>query len=138
MNDVEIKNFFDEVADGSALSVKFKKSLTPIEKLNLNEQEVIGKADVWLNVKAVRNLRSPYGVTTDEKGVLISMTKTVETYYVYEKIVNDEDKSAKENTLVKDEVICKTYDNSTSAISAIIKSIKKYCPERAHEFIEFS
>lgn len=138
MNDVEIKNFFDKVAGGSALSVKFKKSLTPIEKLNLNEQEVIGKADVWLNVKAVRNLRSPYGVTTDEKGVLISMTKIAETYYVYEKIVNDEYKSAKENTLVKDEVICKTYDNSTSVISAIIKSIKKYCPERAHEFIEFS
>ena len=136
MNDVEIKNFFDEIASGSGLSVKFKKSLTPIEKLNLNEQEVIEKADVWLNVKAVRNLSGPYGVATDEKGVLISMTKIAETYYVYEKIVNDEDKSTKENTLVKDEVICKTYDNSTSAIGAIIKSIKKYCPERANEFIE--
>ena len=136
MNDVEIKKFFDEVASGSGVSVKFKKSLTPIEKLNLNEQEVLGKADVWLNVKAVRNLRSPYGVTTDEKGVLISMTKIAETYYVYEKIVNDEDKSAKGNALLREEVICKTYGNSTSAIGAIIKSIKKYCPERAHEFIE--
>ena len=56
----------------------------------------------------------------------------------YEKIIQDKDKPIKGNALVKDEAISKIYDSSSSAMTHIIKSIKKYCPKRAHEFVIFS
>lgn len=106
--------------------------------MNLKDQKVLEEARAWLNLRAVRNTSGPYGERDDKKGVLISMTRTEETFHVYEKIVNEKDKPIKGDALIKDEVICKTYTNSASAMTAVIKSIKKYYPERAHEFIKFS
>lgn len=65
-------------------------------------------------------------------------TRIDQRFYVYEKIIQDKEKPIKGNALVKDEVISKIYDSSSSAMTHIIKSIKKYCPKRAHEFIIFS
>lgn len=106
--------------------------------MNLKDQEIIDNARGWLNLRAVRKTSGPYGERDDKQGVLISMTKLEQTFYVYEKIVNDKDKQVKGNTLIKNEVTCKTYLNSATALKHIIQSIKKYCPERAYEFIKFS
>ena len=138
MNAVEVMNFFDKVSNGTGLSVQFQESISPLNELNLKDQKVLEEARAWLNLRAVRNTSGPYGERDDKKGVLISMTRTEETFHVYEKIVNEKDKPIKGDALIKDEVICKTYTNSASAMTAVIKSIKKYCPERAHEFIKFS
>ena len=138
MNVVEVANFFDEVDNGSGLSVQFRKSISPLNELNLKDQKVLEEARAWLNLSAVRSTSGPYGGRNDEKGVLISMTKIGQEFYVYEKIVQDKDKPAQGHTLIKDEVVCKIYPNSASAMTPIIQSIKKYCPERAHEFIKFS
>ena len=137
MNTVDVANFFDNVSCGKEISIQFKKSITPLSELNLKDQKILDEAQAWLNLYAVR---AAYG-SEYRKGVLISMTKISETYYVYEKTVNNEDKSAKGNTLVKDEIICnicRTYSNSASAMSAIIKSLKKYGPDWIHEFVKFS
>jgi hypothetical protein len=137
MNTVDVANFFDNVSCGREISIQFKKSITPLSELNLKDQKILDEAQAWLNLYAVR---AAYG-SEYRKGVLISMTKISETYYVYEKTVNDEGKSAKGNTLVKDEIICnicRTYSNSASAMSAIIKSLKKYGPDWIHEFVKFS
>lgn len=136
MNNVDIENFFNKANSGDGLSVKFKRNLIPIKSLNINDQKTLENAKVWLNVRAIRE-SGPYN-EYPKKGVLISLTKISETYYVYEKIVNEEDKPVKGNSLVKDEVTCRTYISSFNTINDIIKSIKKYCPEKAHEFIELS
>lgn len=138
MNAVEVMNFFDKVSNGTGLSVQFQESISPLNELNLKDKEIIDNARGWLNLRVIRKTSGPYGERDDKKGVLISMTKLEKTFYVYEKIVNDKDKQVKGNTLTKDEVSCKTYLNSAIALKSIIQSIKKYCPERAHEFIKFS
>lgn len=134
MNTIDVANFFDNVSYGKEISVQFKKSITPLSELNLKDQKILDEARAWLNLYAVR---ASYG-SEYRKGALISMTRIDQNYYVYEKIVNDEDKQVNGNSLVKDEVICKTYDNSASAMSAIIKSLKKYGLDWIHEFIKFS
>lgn len=134
MNTVDVANFFDDVNCGKGISVQFEKSITPLSGLNLKDQKILDEARGWLNLHAVRAACG----SEERKGVLISMTKIAETYYVYEKNVNDEDKPTKGNTLVKDYVICKTYGNSASAMSAIIKSLKKYGSDWVQKFVKFS
>jgi hypothetical protein len=133
MNTVDVANFFDNVSYGKGLLVQFKKSITPLSELNLKDQKILDEAGAWLNLRAVTSY-----VGGHEKGVLISMSRIGQRFYVYEKIIQDKDRPEKGNTLVKDEVVCKTYESSSSAMAPIIKSIKKYCPDRAHEFIKFA
>nr|DAE74944.1 MAG TPA: hypothetical protein [Caudoviricetes sp.] len=132
MNTVDVANFFDNVSYGKGLLVQFQKSITPLSELNLKDQKILDEARAWLNLRAI----SAY--PGRDEGVLISMTKIGQRFYVYEKIIQDKDRPEKGNTLVKDEIVCKTYENSGSAMAPIIKSIKKYCPSRAHEFITFA
>ena len=136
MNTVDVANFFDDVSYGKGLLVQFQKSITPLSAEIIKDQKILDEARAWLNLKAVTN-PGPYN-EYGTNGVLISMTRIGQRFYVYEKIIQDKDKPIKGNALVKDEVICKTYESSSSAMTHIIKSIKKYCPKRAHEFIKFS
>lgn len=136
MNTVDVANFFDNVSCGKGLLVQFQKSIAPLNEAIIRDQKILDEARAWLNLKAVTN-PGPYN-EYGTNGILISMTRIGQRFYVYEKIIQDKDKPIKGNALVKDEVICKTYENSSSAMIHIIKSIKKYCPKRAHEFIKFS
>lgn len=136
MNTVDVANFFDDVNCGKGISVQFKKSITPLSESMVKDQKILDEAKAWLNLKAITNPGSynEYGTN----GILISMTRIGQRFYVYEKIIQDKDKPIKGNALVKDEAISKIYDSNSSAMTHIIKSIKKYCPKRAHEFIIFS
>lgn len=136
MNTVDVANFFDDVNCGKGISVQFKKSITPLSKSMVKDQKILDEAKAWLNLKAITN-PGPYN-EYGTNGILISMTRIGQRFYVYEKIIQDKDKPIKENALVKDEAISKIYDSNSSAMTHIIKSIKKYCPKRAHEFIIFS
>lgn len=126
--------FFDDVNCGKGISVQFKKSIAPLSESIVKDQKILDEAKAWFNLKAITN-PGPYNGTN---GILISMTRIGQRFYVYEKIIQDKDKPIKGNALVKDEAISKIYDSSSSAMTHIIKSIKKYCPKRAHEFIIFS
>lgn len=134
MNTVDVANFFDDVNCGKGISVQFKKSITPLSESMVKDQKILDEAKAWLNLKAITN-PGPYNGTN---GILISMTRIGQRFYVYEKIIQDKDKPIKGNALVKDEAISKIYDSNSSAMTHIIKSIKRYCPKRAHEFIIFS
>lgn len=136
MNTVDVANFFDDVNCGKGISVQFKKSITPLSKSMVKDQKILDEAKAWLNLKAITN-PGPYN-EYGTNGILISMTRIGQRFYVYEKIIQDKDKPIKGNALVKDESISKIYDSNSSAMTHIIKSIKKYCPKRAHEFITFS
>lgn len=136
MNTVDVANFFDDVNCGKGISVQFKKSITPLSKSMVKDQKILDEAKAWLNLKAITN-PGPYN-EYGTNGILISMTRIGQRFYVYEKIIQDKDKPIKGNALVKDEAISKIYDSNSSAMTHIIKSIKKYCPKRAHEFIIFS
>ena len=136
MNTVDVANFFDDVNCGKGISVQFKKSIAPLSESIVKDQKILDEAKAWLNLKAVTN-PGPYN-EYGTNGILISMTRIGQRFYVYEKIIQDKDKPIKGNALVKDEAISKIYDNSSSAMTHIIKSIKKYCPKRAHEFVIFS
>lgn len=135
MNTVDVANFFDDVNCGKGISVQFKKSITPLSKSMVKDQKILDEAKAWLNLKAITN-PGPYN-EYGTNGILISMTRISQRFYVYEKIIQDKDKPIKGNALVKDEAISKIYDSNSSAMTHIIKSIKKYCPKRAHEFIIF-
>ena len=135
MNTVDVANFFDDVNCGKGISVQFKKSITPLSKSMVKDQKILDEAKAWLNLKAITN-PGPYN-EYGTNGILISMTRMGQRFYVYEKIIQDKDKPIKGNALVKDEAISKIYDSNSSAMTHIIKSIKKYCPKRAHEFIIF-
>ena len=135
MNTVDVANFFDDVNCGKG-SVQFKKSITPLSESMVKDQKILDEAKAWLNLKAITN-PGPYN-EYGTNGILISMTRIGQRFYVYEKIIQDKDKPIKGNALVKDEAISKIYDSNSSAMTHIIKSIKKYCPKRAHEFIIFS
>lgn len=102
----------------------------------VKDQKILDEAKAWLNLKAITN-PGPYN-EYGTNGILISMTRIGQRFYVYEKIIQDKDKPIKGNALVKDEAISKIYDSNSSAMTHIIKFIKKYCPKRAHEFIIFS
>lgn len=136
MNTVDVANFFEGVNCGKGISVQFKKSIAPLSESIVNDQKILDEAKAWLNLKAVTN-PGPYN-EYGTNGILISMTRIGQRFYVYEKIIQDKDKPIKGNALVKDEAISKIYDSSSSAMTHIIKSIKKYCPKRAHEFVIFS
>lgn len=136
MNIVDVANFFDDVNCGKGISVQFKKSITPLSESMVKDQKILDEAKAWLNLKAITN-PGPYN-EYGTNGILISMTRIGQRFYVYEKIIQDKDKPIKGNALVKDEAISKIYDSNSSAMTHIIKSIKKYCPKRAHEFIIFS
>ena len=136
MNTVDVANFFDDVNCEKGISVQFKKSIAPLSESIVKDQKILDEAKAWLNLKAVTN-PGPYN-EYGTNGILISMTRIDQRFYVYEKIIQDKDKPIKGNALVKDEAISKIYDSSSSAMTHIIKSIKKYCPKRAHEFIIFS
>lgn len=136
MNTVDVANFFDDVNCGKGISVQFKKSITPLSESMVKDQKILDEAKSWLNLKAITN-PGPYN-EYGTNGILISMTRIGQRFYVYEKIIQDKDKPIKGNALVKDEAISKIYDSNSSAMTHIIKSIKKYCPKRAHEFIIFS
>lgn len=136
MNTVDVANFFDDVNCGKGISVQFKKSITPLSKSMVKDQKILDEAKAWLNLKAITN-PGPYN-EYGTNGILISMTRIGQRFYVYEKIIQDKDKPIKGNALVKDEAISKIYDSNSSAMTHIIKSIKKYCPKKAHEFIIFS
>ena len=136
MNTVDVANFFDDVNCGKGISVQFKKSITPLSESMVKDQKILDEAKAWLNLKAITN-PGPYN-EYGTNGILISMTRIGQRFYVYEKIIQDKDKPIKGNALVKDEAIRKIYDSNSSAMTHIIKSIKKYCPKRAHEFIIFS
>lgn len=136
MNTVDVANFFDDVNCGKGISVQFKKSITPLSKSMVKDQKILDEAKAWLKLKAITN-PGPYN-EYGTNGILISMTRIGQRFYVYEKIIQDKDKPIKGNALVKDEAISKIYDSNSSAMTHIIKSIKKYCPKRAHEFIIFS
>lgn len=136
MNTVDVANFFDDINCGKGISVQFKKSIIPLSESMVKDQKILDEAKAWLNLKAITN-PGPYN-EYGTNGILISMTRIGQRFYVYEKIIQDKDKPIKGNALVKDEVISKIYDNNSSAMTHIIKSIKKYCPKRAHEFIIFS
>lgn len=136
MNTVDVANFFDDVNCGKGISVQFKKSIAPLSESIVKDQKILDEAKAWLNLKAVTN-PGPYN-EYGTNGILISMTRIGQRFYVYEKIIQDKDKPIKGNALVKDEAISKIYDSSSSAMTHIIKSIKKYCPKRAYEFIIFS
>lgn len=113
-----------------------KKSIAPLSESIVKDQKILDEAKAWLNLKAVTT-PGPYN-EYGTNGILISMTRIGQRFYVYEKIIQDKDKPIKGNALVKDEAISKIYDSSSSAMTHIIKSIKKYCPKRAHEFVIFS
>lgn len=136
MNTVDVANFFDDVNCGKDISVQFKKSIIPLSESMVKDQKILDEAKAWLNLKAITN-PGPYN-EYGTNGILISMTRIGQRFYVYEKIIQDKDKPIKGNALVKDEAISKIYDSNSSAMTHIIKSIKKYCPKRAHEFIIFS
>ena len=136
MNTVDVANFFDDVNCGKGISVQFKKSINPLSESMVKDQKILDEAKAWLNLKAITN-PGPYN-EYGTNGILISMTRIGQRFYVYEKIIQDKDKPIKGNALVKDEAISKIYDSNSSAMTHIIKSIKKYCPKRAHEFIIFS
>lgn len=136
MNTVDVANFFDDINCGKGISVQFEKSFTPLNKSMVKDQKILDEAKAWLNLKAITN-PGPYN-EYGTNGILISMTRIGQRFYVYEKIIQDKDKPIKGNALVKDEAISKIYDSNSSAMTHIIKSIKKYCPKRAHEFIIFS
>ncbi len=136
MNTVDVANFFDAVSCCKGISVQFKKSIVPLSESIVKDQKILDEAKAWLNLKAVTN-PGPYN-EYGTNGILISMTRIGQRFYVYEKIIQDKDKPIKGNALVKDEAISKIYDSSSSAMTHIIKSIKKYCPKRAHEFVIFS
>ena len=136
MNTVDVTNFFDDVNCGKGISVQFKKSIAPLSESIVKDQKILDEAKAWLNLKAVTN-PGPYN-EYGTNGILISMTRIDQRFYVYEKIIQDKEKPIKGNALVKDEVISKIYYSSSSAMTYIIKSIKKHCPKRAHEFIIFS
>lgn len=133
MNTVDVANFFDDVNCGKGISVQFKKSITPLSESMVKDQKILDEAKAWLNLTNP----GPYN-EYGTNGILISMTRIGQRFYVYEKIIQDKDKPIKGNALVKDEAISKIYDSNSSAMTHIIKSIKKYCPKRAHEFIIFS
>lgn len=136
MNTVDVANFFDDANCGKGISVQFKKSIAPLSESIVKDQKILDEAKAWLNLKAVTN-PGPYN-EYGTNGILISMTRIGQRFYVYEKIIQDKDKPIKGNALVKDKAISKIYDSSSSAMTHIIKSIKKYCPKRAHEFVIFS
>ena len=136
MNTVDVANFFDDVNCGKGISVQFKKSINPLSESMVKDQKILDEAKAWLNLRAITN-PGPYN-EYGTNGILISMTRIGQRFYVYEKIIQDKDKPIKGNALVKDEAISKIYDSNSSAMTHIIKSIKKYCPKRAHEFIIFS
>lgn len=127
MNTVDVANFFDDVNCGKGISVQFKKSITPLSKSMVKDQKILDEAKAWLNLKAITN-PGPYN-EYGTNGILISMTRIGQRFYVYEKIIQDKDKPIKGNALVKDEAISKIYDSNSSAMTHIIKSIKKYCPK---------
>lgn len=122
MNTVDVANFFDDVNCGKGISVQFKKSIAPLSESIVKDQKILDEAKAWLNLKAVTN-PGPYN-EYGTNGILISMTRIGQRFYVYEKIIQDKDKPIKGNALVKDEAISKIYDSSSSAMTHIIKSIK--------------
>lgn len=122
MNTVDVANFFDDVNCGKGISVQFKKSITPLSESMVKDQKILDEAKAWLNLKAITN-PGPYN-EYGTNGILISMTRIGQRFYVYEKIIQDKDKPIKGNALVKDEAISKIYDSNSSAMTHIIKSIK--------------
>jgi len=120
MNTVDVANFFDDVNCGKGISVQFKKSITPLSESMVKDQKILDEAKAWLNLKAITN-PGPYN-EYGTNGILISMTRIGQRFYVYEKIIQDKDKPIKGNALVKDEAISKIYDSNSSAMTHIIKS----------------
>ena len=130
MNINEVADFFDDVDNGKTPFVRFTKSINPLQEIVVNDK-TLSEAKAWLNLSAVTSYMGG-----NEKGVLISMTRIDNCYLVFEKIV-DSTKQSGNNTLIKNEVLCKTYENNADAVRAIIKSITNYGRERASQLITF-
>lgn len=61
----------------------------------VKDQKILDEAKAWLNLKVVTN-PGPYN-EYGTNGILISMTRIGQRFYVYEKIIQDKDKPTKGN-----------------------------------------